>query len=111
MAEVIVTAENFEAEVLNSEKPVLIDFWATWCGPCRMLAPIIEEIANEREDIKVCKVNVDDQPALANAFRIESIPTLVVLKDGKVAAVSAGYRPKDGVLALLDENGWQGIVK
>ena len=81
MAELIVTAENFEGEVLKSEKPVLIDFWATWCGPCRMLAPIIEEIANEREDIKVCKVNVDEEPALANAFQIESIPTLVVVLD------------------------------
>lgn len=105
MAEWIITAENFEGEVLKSEKPVLIDFWATWCGPCRMLAPIIEEIANEREDIKVCKVNVDEEPALANAFQIESIPTLVVVKEGKVTAVSAGYRTKDGVLALLDENG------
>jgi thioredoxin 1 len=105
MAEWIITAENFEGEVLKSEKPVLIDFWTTWCGPCRMLAPIIEEIANEREDIKVCKVNVDEEPALANAFQIESIPTLVVVKEGKVTAVSAGYRSKDGVLALLAENG------
>lgn len=105
MAEIMLTAENFETEAINSEKPVLIDFWATWCGPCRMLAPIIEEIANEREDVKVCKVNVDDEPALANAFRIESIPTLVVMKQGKVTAVSAGYRPKEAVLALLDEAG------
>ncbi len=101
MNEIILTKENFEQEVMQSDKPVLIDFWATWCGPCRMLGPIIEEIANEREDIKVCKVNVDDEPELAAAFQVSSIPMLAVIKDGKMTNSAVGYMPKEKVLELL----------
>ena len=101
MAEIIITRDNFEEEVLRSDKPVMIDFWASWCGPCRMLAPTIEAIANEREDIKVGKVNVDDEGALATAFGILSIPTVVVIKDGKETARSVGYRQKEELLAML----------
>lgn len=101
MAEITITKENFENEVLKSDRPVLIDFWATWCGPCRMLAPIIEEIANERGDIKVGKVNVDDEGELASAFGVTSIPTVVLMKDGKVVAQSVGYRPKEQILDML----------
>lgn len=92
---------NFEAEVLNSQKKVLVDFWASWCGPCRMVGPIVEEIANERPDIKVCKINVDEQPELAAKFGIMSIPTLMVFENGKLVNQSAGARPKDAILSLL----------
>ena len=92
---------NFEAEVLNSEKTVLLDFWAEWCGPCRMLAPTIHEIADERTDIKVGKVNVDEEPSLAEKFGIFSIPTLIVIKEGKVVSQSAGLKPKQAVLDML----------
>lgn len=92
---------NFEAEVLNSSKKVLVDFWASWCGPCRMVGPIVEEIANERPDIKVCKINVDEQPELAAKFGIMSIPTLMVFENGKLVNQSAGARPKDAILSLL----------
>ena len=102
MAEVIITKDNFEEEVIKSNKTVLIDFWATWCGPCRMLSPIIAEIANDYDGkVKVCKVNVDDEPELANAFNVSSIPMVVVMKDGKVTNVSVGYRPKEEIIALL----------
>lgn len=103
MKEINLTKENFENEVLNSAKPVLIDFWATWCGPCRMLAPVIEEIANENEDIKVCKVNVDEEPELAGAFSVTSIPMLAVVKDGKLIKTTAGYMPKAEVLEFLQK--------
>ena len=102
MAEITITKNNFEQEVLRSDKPVLLDFWATWCGPCRMLAPEIEEIAREREDIKVGKVNVDDEGALASAFGIVSIPTVVLVQDGKEVARSVGYRRKDDLLSALE---------
>ena len=103
MAEVTLTKENFDKEVLESKIPVLVDFWATWCGPCRMLAPIIAEIAEEHAGkIKVCKVDVDEQPDLASRFRISSIPTLLVFKDGEMTASSLGYQPKEDVLALLN---------
>lgn len=102
MTEITITQDNFEAEVLKSDKPVLLDFWATWCGPCRMLSPIIAEIANDYDGkVKVCKVNVDDEPELANAFNVSSIPMVVVMKDGKVTNVSVGYRPKEEIIALL----------
>lgn len=101
MAEITITKSNFEEEILRSDKPVLLDFWATWCGPCRMLAPVIEEIANERSDVKVGKVNVDDEGALATAFGISSIPTVVLIKDGKELDRVVGYRPKEQLLEML----------
>ena len=103
MAVLHVTSENFEELVVNSPKPVLLDFWATWCGPCRMVAPIVEEIAAEFDDIVVAKVDVDQEVALANQFGIVSIPTLVVMKDGQAVNQAVGYRPKAGILALLDK--------
>ena len=102
MAEMNITRNNFEQEVLRSDKPVLIDFWASWCGPCRMLSPVISEIAEEsRDKVKVCKVNVDEEGELAAMFRVSSIPLLVVVKDGKVVNASAGVRPKEQILAML----------
>ena len=102
MAEITITGDNFEIEVMKSEKPVLLDFWATWCGPCQMVAPIVAEIAEERADIKVGKINVDEQGELAMKFGIESIPTLVVIKDGKISNAGIGYMPKEKIEALLD---------
>lgn len=101
MAEIVITKENFEKEVLSGEKPVLLDFWATWCGPCRMVAPILEAIAKERNDIVIGKVDVDAQPELAASFGVASIPTLVVIRGGKVVASAVGYRPKADIEALL----------
>ena len=92
---------NCQQEVLRSDKPVLLDFWAAWCGPCRMVAPIVEEIAAQRPDIKVGKVNVDEQPELAGRFGVMSIPTLVVMKNGKVTNQAVGVRPKEQILAML----------
>ena len=96
-----INKNNFQNEVLNSEKPVLLDFWASWCGPCRMLSPIVDEVAEERPDVKVGKVNVDEQPELAGEFGVMSIPTLLVFQNGKLVNQSVGARPKAGVLALL----------
>lgn len=96
-----ITKDNFEAEVLKSDKPVLIDFWAAWCGPCQMMGPVIEEIAEEREDIKVCKIDVDEQPDLAAEYGVMSIPTLLVVKDGKEVNKLIGAVPKQSVLNLL----------
>ena len=93
--------DNFQAEVMNSDKPVLLDFWADWCGPRRMLAPILDDVAEEREDIKVVKVNVDEEPELASQFQVMSIPTLVVIKDKKIANKSLGLIPKAKILELL----------
>ena len=95
------TKDNFENEVLKSDKTVLIDFYADWCAPCRMLAPIIEEIAKENADIKVGKINVDEQPQLAAAFKVSSIPMIVVIKNGEIVNSSVGYRAKDEILALI----------
>ena len=92
--------ENFEAEVLSSDKPVLVDFWAPWCGPCKMIAPVLDEIAEEREDIKVCKINVDEEPELAERYGVMSIPTLVVISGGEVTAQSIGVKPKDDILDM-----------
>ena len=103
MAEITITNKNFDQEVLASDKPVLVDFWATWCGPCRMLAPIIEEIAESRSDIKVGKVNVDEEGELAVRFGIASIPTVMVFKNGDIAAQAIGYRPRAEIEALLEK--------
>lgn len=102
MAVITITKENFEEEVIKSDKPVLLDFWAAWCGPCRMVSPIVEQIAEERADIKVGKINVDEQTELATAFRVMSIPTLVAVKDGKIVNQSVGVQSKADILALLD---------
>ncbi len=96
-----INKNNFEQEVLNSEKPVLLDFWASWCGPCRMIAPFIDEIANERSDIKVAKINIDEEPELAVKYQVMSIPSLLVIKDGKVVNQAVGAMPKDKILSLL----------
>ena len=101
MSAITVTSENFQDVVMNSDKPVLLDFWAPWCGPCRMVSPIIDEIAGERSDITVGKVNVDEQVALAQQFRVMTIPTLMVINIGQVVHQSAGARPKAQILELL----------
>lgn len=102
MAEIKITRENFEREVLQSDKPVLIDFWAPWCGPCRMLSPVISEIAEEyKGNVKVGKVNVDEEEELAAIFRVSSIPLLVVMKDGKVVNSAVGVRPKEQIVGML----------
>ncbi len=101
MALIHISKSNFEQEVIRSDKPVLLDFWAPWCGPCRMVSPILDEIAQERSDIKVGKVNVDEQPELAGQFGVMGIPALVVMKNGKITNQAAGARPKKQILAML----------
>ncbi|MBR0038713.1 MAG: thioredoxin [Lachnospiraceae bacterium] len=99
--EVVINKENFESEVLKSDKPVLVDFWATWCGPCAMLAPTIKEIADENPDIKVCKADVDENMELAQQFKISVVPTLLAFKDGKVVNTLVGAESKEQILAML----------
>ena len=101
MSTVNIDRNNFSQEVMESDRPVLLDFWAPWCGPCRMVGPVVDEIARERADIKVGKVNVDEQPELAGQFGVMAIPTLVVMRDGKVVDQAAGARPKAQILAML----------
>ena len=101
MSAVNINLNNFSQEVLNSDKPVLLDFWAPWCGPCRMVVPMVEAIAEERPDIKVGKINIDEQFELANRFGIMSIPTLMVVKDGKIVKKAMGARPKHAILEML----------
>ena len=101
MSVITLTKDNFEAEVLLSNQPVLVDFWASWCGPCRMLSPVVDEVAEERTDVKVGKVNVDEQPELAGEFGVMSIPTLLVFEQGKLVRQAVGARPKASVLELL----------
>ena len=101
MSAININKNNFENEVLNSDKTVLLDFWASWCAPCRRVVPIVEEIADERRDIKAGKINVDEEPELANKFSIMSIPTLVVMKNGKIVQQVSGARPKNAILEML----------
>lgn len=101
MSAININKNNFQSEVLNSDKKVLLDFWAPWCGPCRMVVPMVEEIAKERPDIKVGKINVDEEVELASRFGIMSIPTLVVIDNGKIVKQAMGARPKDAILAML----------
>lgn len=103
MAVITITKDNFEDEVLKAEKPVLVDFWAAWCGPCRMVSPIVDEIAEESDDFVVGKINVDEQPELAMKFAVMSIPTLLVFKNGEVANKQVGAVPKEAILAMLTE--------
>ncbi len=102
MATVKIDQTNFQKEVLESETPVLLDFWAPWCGPCRMVSPVLDQVADEVEGIKVGKINVDEQPELANQFRVMSIPTLVVMKNGKVVDSSVGVKPKAQIIKMLE---------
>lgn len=102
MAVMHITKSNFETEVMQSEKPVLVDFWAAWCGPCQMLLPIMDEVAEEAGDVKVCKVNVDDEPELAAQYKVMTIPTLVLIKNGTVLKTIVGVRPKTEILEMLN---------
>ncbi len=101
MSPITITKTNFESEVKSFKGEVLLDFWASWCGPCRMLSPVIDEIAEETPALKVGKVNVDDEPDLAAAFGVQSIPTVVIIKDGEIKEISVGYKPKDEIIELL----------
>ena len=102
MAELNITKDTFQKEVLESDKPVIVDFWANWCGPCRMLGPVVEELAEEHPEIKVCKVNVDDEPDLAQQFNVMSIPFVASFKSGQLYKSSVGVQPKEALLSLLD---------
>ena len=102
MSVITITKDNFEAEVVGSDKPVLVDFWASWCGPCRMVSPLVDEIAEETTTAKVGKINVDEEPELAAQFGVMSIPTLMVFKDGKAVKTSVGAKPKDDIIEMLN---------
>ena len=102
MPAVNITMENFEAEVIKSDKPALLEFWADWCGPCRIVSPVIDEIADESGDKKICKINVDEQPELAGAFNIKNIPSFAVIKDGRVVNISSGVKPKDKIIQMFE---------
>ena len=102
MSAININKSNFQNEVMNSDKPVLLDFWAPWCGPCRMVVPIVEEIARERSDIKVGKINVDENPELAGQFGVMSIPTLVVMKNGRIVSQAVGARPRSAIESMLN---------
>ena len=104
MSAININQNNFHEEVINSDKPVLLDFWAPWCGPCRMVVPIVEEIALENPDIKVGKVNVDENPELAHQFKVMSIPSLFVMEDGKIINQSVGVKPKQQILAMVKQS-------
>lgn len=101
MAALNITKDNFHQEVMNSDKPVLLDFWAGWCGPCRMVSPIVDEIASEHPELKVCKVNVDDEEELAAQFGVMTIPSLFVIKNGEITNRSMGVKPKQQILAMV----------
>ena len=101
MSVITITSQNFETEVINSDKVVLLDFWASWCGPCRILSPVLDEISDERGDIKVAKINVDEEPQLAERFSVHSIPTIVVMQRGNVKNTAVGVLPKENILKLL----------
>lgn len=101
MAEITLTMDNFEDEVMNSDKPVLIDFWASWCGPCSMLSPVIAKVAEEHPEIRVCKVNIDDQMELALRYKVASIPTLIVIKNGQITAKNVGVCPENQILEMV----------
>ena len=101
MAELNITKDAFQKEVLESDKPVIVDFWATWCGPCRMMAPVVEKIAEEHPELKVGKVDIDENPELAQLFNVMSIPTLAAFKDGQLIGTAVGYQPKENVLKLF----------
>ena len=102
MSVLTITKENYESEVKRSDKPVLLDFWAPWCGPCRMVSPVIDEIAGEMPSAKFGKINVDEQPELAQAFGVMSIPTLVIIKNGKIVNTAIGVRPKAAIVRMLE---------
>lgn len=101
MSVLMITNDNFDEEVIKSDKPVLLDFWASWCGPCRMVSPLVDRIAEDRDDIKVGKINIDEQPELATQFEITSIPTLMIIKDGKVTNKAVGALPREAIEALI----------
>ncbi len=102
MSVITITKDNFQTEVMQSDKPVLIDLWASWCGPCRMLSPLVDQVAEERDDIKVGKINVTENPELAQAFGAESIPLLVLVKEGKIVGQSLGYVNKEKIIELIE---------